>query len=113
MGMRFEVKVRVDIKDGTRLVGRMQPRTAANALKYAKHVAELAKGFTLRVDTGAMRDGYVVDELSGGHVMVYNKMFYQMFHEFGTKYISAMPMLVPALEQTRQPFVRSHKEIFE
>lgn len=60
---------------------------------------------TTRVDTGAMRGGYVVEQVGLHTWIIYNTQFYQIYHELGTVHITALGMLVPAAEQNRAPFL--------
>lgn len=66
---------------------------------------------TTRVDTGAMKGGYMVSQLDGTTWIVFNSTAYQVFHEFGTIYIPALGMLIPATEEQRDPFIAAYKQL--
>jgi hypothetical protein len=66
---------------------------------------------TTRVDTGAMKGGYVVEQLDATTWIIYNSVFYHIFHEFGTVHISALGMLIPAAEENRAPFIAAYKQL--
>lgn len=63
--------------------------TANNVQYIAAHLS--------RVDTGNMRGGW---QVSGGKFTkrVFNNVHYTVYHEYGTIYMSAQPMLGPAIE---------------
>lgn len=51
-----------------------------------------------RVDTGNMRGQWQVDGTKY-EKRVFNNVYYTIYHEYGTIYMSAQPMLGPAVEQ--------------
>jgi HK97 gp10 family phage protein len=58
-----------------------------------------------RVDTGQMRGGWnseFPDPLTG---IVSNPVEHTIHNEFGTRHMSAQPMIRPAAEENRQPFL--------
>lgn len=59
-----------------------------------------------RVRTGNMRGGWQGKELGPEEGMVFNLVDYTIYNEFGTVYMSAQPMLRPAVEETRPEFER-------
>lgn len=69
----------------------------------ANNVQYLAASLS-RVDTGNMRGGWQVD---GGRFQkrVFNNVHYTVYHEYGTIYMSAQPMLGPAVEHELPLFV--------
>ncbi len=62
----------------------------------ANNVQYLAASLS-RVDTGNMRGGW---QVSGGKFTkrVFNNVYYTIYHEYGTIYMSAQPMLGPAVD---------------
>ena len=66
-----------------------------------------------RVDTGRMRAGWQARPESAASWLILNGVNYSEFHEFGTRYISPQPMLVPAVEAAEQPFYDALRRIFQ
>lgn len=91
--------------------GRIADRLGAaadNATRIAAHdIQAHSMANTTRVDTGAMKNGWMVDQLSPGVWIVWNTQFYAVFHELGTYKLAASPMLVPAVETVRRSFGES------
>lgn len=52
-----------------------------------------------RVDTGNMRNGWTTEHINNFTRMVYNPVEYTIHNEYGTMYMEAQPMLVPAVEE--------------
>lgn len=71
-------------------------RVAAAVAITANNVQYIAAHLS-RVDTGNMRGGW---QVSGGRFAkrVFNNVHYTVYHEYGTIYMSAQPMLGPAIE---------------
>ncbi len=66
-----------------------------------------------RVDTGRMRAGWqtaMQDDHSG---YLYNRVPHVKFNEYGTRHMSAQPMLHPAVEQARGPFIQRIRKAYE
>lgn len=82
----------------------LRPKVEQVIRKTCNDIIAAAMMRTLRVATGAMKAGYRFERRSELEYFVYNLMYYHIYHELGTVHISAMPMLVPALEQMRRPF---------
>lgn len=57
-----------------------------------------------RVATGNMRAGWQGMMVSANEGVVFNLVSYTIFNEYGTVYMSAQPMLRPAVEETRSDF---------
>lgn len=83
------------------IADRLQPAADALAELTATRVQGEAIVNTVRVDTGAMKGGWRLAQIGAGVWIVYNTQFYAIFHEYGTRYLSASPMLEPAVEVVR------------
>jgi hypothetical protein len=82
----------------------LRPRASQVVRKTARDIAAAASANTTRVDTGAMKNGFQVEMQGDLTAVVFNTQDYFPFHELGTRYISAAPMLVPAAEKARPAF---------
>lgn len=58
-----------------------------------------------RTDTGAMRGGWTMDRIHSGGYLVHNPVYYTIFNEKGTIYMSAQPMLQPSIEEVLPEFI--------
>lgn len=76
--------------------------SVANA-KAAAEIEREAKRRS-RYETGNMRGGWQTDILGPYERMVYNLVEYTVYNEFGTIYMSAQPMLGPAIELAEQTY---------
>lgn len=65
-----------------------------------------------RVDTGEMRAGWTTAEVDGETSQVGNPVDWSRFNEYGTRYMSAQPMLHPAVEAAREPFRRRIRQAY-
>jgi HK97 gp10 family phage protein len=70
----------------------------------AAHDIELGCKKRSRVDTGTMRAGWQAHESPGVGWVVFNPVQYTVYNEYGTIYMSAQPMLRPAIEEVRPQF---------
>lgn len=59
-----------------------------------------------RWDTGNMRGGWTSEKVNRFSRVVYNPVFYTIFHEYGTVNMSAQPMLGPAVDEVTPDFIR-------
>lgn len=66
----------------------------------AKRVVDGAKRRS-RVDTGRMREGWDYEQTGPAEYTVFNDVDYTIYNEFGTRNMSAQPMLGPATEEER------------
>lgn len=78
--------------------------TAAALDKAAADIESGAKDRS-RVDTGTMRGGWTSEKLSNWVRIVYNPVYYTIFNEYGTVYMTAQPMLKPAVEEVTPQFI--------
>jgi len=80
----------------------------------AKAAADIEAGAKTRarVDTGAMKNGW---QTRGTRLEreVFNPVHYAVFHEFGTRHMSAQPMVIPALEEARPGFLAALRQVFK
>lgn len=66
-----------------------------------------------RVDTGAMRAGWQHQMTGEKEGIVFNLVEYTVYNEFGTIFMSAQPMLQPAIEEAKEPFVKDLAAAYE
>lgn len=95
------------------LSGQIRERAGQVVRKVALDIAAGAKVRTPpRVDTGAMMGGYMAEE-DGDELryVVWNTQEYHIYHELGTRHMSAHPMLIPAAEDSREPFKRAMQKV--
>jgi len=95
------VKVSIDIKSNKLPSIAAQLPEAADAIINGTHgprMQEAARRHS-RVDTGRMRDGWQWQKTGQGTGQLTNDVEYTIFHEFGTRVISAAPMARPALAE--------------
>lgn len=80
--------------------------TAGVASTNAKAAAEIEREAKRRsrYKTGNMRGGWQTDILGPYERMVYNLVSYTVYNEYGTIYMSAQPMLGPAIELVAQTY---------
>lgn len=79
-------------------------RTRA-AVEKTVFAVETGAKIRARVDTGAMRAG-LQGEMTGEHEgRVVGLASHTIYNEFGTRYMAAQPMLIPAAEQARRSFL--------
>ena len=102
--MVLTVGARVDVNRFPDIAGSLRPKVDQVIRKTCADIIAAAIARTLRVATGAMKGGYRFERVEDLRYIVYNLMHYHIYHEMGTVDISAMPMLVPALELMRRPF---------
>lgn len=103
---RIAASVRV-LYDGFPDLQRRVRREADRVVqRSADRVAAAAKANTPpRVDTGAMMNGWRVDEGTQGERLVTNTQEYALFNELGTAHLAPHPMLIPAVAAERGRFV--------
>jgi HK97 gp10 family phage protein len=66
-----------------------------------------------RVDTGTMRGGWQSHQGGRFEWIVFNPVHYTIYNEYGTIYMSAQPMLRPAIEEVRPGFERDVKMAYQ
>jgi HK97 gp10 family phage protein len=59
-----------------------------------------------RVATGNMRAGWQGQMVGANEGVVFNLVEYTIYNEYGTVYMSAQPMLRPAVEESRAEYER-------
>ncbi len=57
-----------------------------------------------RVDTGQMRAGWQFEMTGATEGEVYNNVEHTVYNEFGTRYMTAQPMLAPAVDEAQPQF---------
>ncbi len=88
-------------------------RMAASAVRQTVRDMQKTAQARSRVDTGAMKDGWVtamIDDFTG---QLGNPVKHVIYNEFGTRHMSAQPMLKPAVESAREPFIRKIRKAYE
>lgn len=102
--MSFSMQARVVQNKIPGLVQKFPRESDLIAQKTAHDVQAGAIVRTVRVDTGAMKGGYRVEKIGPGVYKVYNSQHYQIYHELGTVFLSATPMLIPAAQAAEPGF---------
>jgi HK97 gp10 family phage protein len=103
----------------TRLVSRIPQIIAESEVKAALAVEKTAHDIEAkakersRVDTGQMRDGWETHPLSPLSASVQNSVEHVIYNEFGTEDMSAQPMLIPSVEEEREPFILAMAECYQ
>jgi HK97 gp10 family phage protein len=65
-----------------------------------------------RVESGAMKEGFRHELFPDFAGRVWNIKEYAIYNEFGTKYMSAQPMVRPAVVETEAKFIEFLVEAF-
>jgi hypothetical protein len=74
----------------------------------ARNTAQEATNNTTRIDTGTMQNSWNDKQVGPlDYIVGAFGCAYAIFHEFGTRYLSASPMLIPAFERQRQILMRA------
>lgn len=87
------------------IVAGAQANAALAVQRTCERIETRAKARS-RVDTGNMRAGWqhqMTGEMEG---VVFNLVEYTVYNEFGTIMMAAQPMLQPAIEESKEEFVR-------
>jgi len=66
-----------------------------------------------RVRTGLMRAEWEYDIITFTEAIVFNLVRYTVYNEYGTRYMSAKPMIRPAILETRDEFAELVAEIYK
>jgi HK97 gp10 family phage protein len=82
-------------------------RMTALAVDKAAHDVEAGAKARSRVDTGQMKSGWTTERHGEHRMDVVNPVEHTIFNEFGTIYMGAQPMAVPAAEEVRPGFVQA------
>lgn len=64
-------------------------------------------------ETGDMKAGWRYEVYAGFTAKVWNEEEYAIYNEFGTKHMSAQPMVRPAVKETEPKFLEALKLAFE
>lgn len=86
------------------IIAGAQANAAVAVRRTCERIETRAKGHS-RADTGNMRAGWqhqMTGEMEG---MVFNLVEYTVYNEYGTIFMSAQPMLGPAVEESTHEFV--------
>ncbi len=98
--------------DLTKRMRRGERRVTAARKATAKDIQKAAKARS-RVDTGLMKRSWQVAEVDDDTSQVGNTVEHSRFNEYGTRHMSAQPMLIPAVEAARKPFVQRIRKAYE
>ena len=102
----FEIKVDYDKLNA--LTSRMGYKVEDLFEKGARATAAGATANTVRVDTGLMKNSWDAHKLDRFEWLIGDfGCGYAIFHELGTRFLSATPMLYPAFKQEWSVFVAS------
>lgn len=88
-------------------------RRAAKAVEATLKDMQSTAQQRSRVDTGEMRAGWEIVKLDEHRGVLRNGVNHVKFNEYGTRHMSAQPMLHPAVESARQPFARRVRKAYE
>lgn len=103
--------VRLEFNKLPGLTDGLEGRASQVVRKVAHDIKAGAIERTVRVDTGAMKGGYDVEMDGPLTAVVFNYQHYHIYQELGTRFISASPMLGPAAEEQRAPFLAAMAQI--
>lgn len=98
--------------DLTKRMKRGERRVTAARKSSAKTIARGAARRS-RVDTGEMQQGWQTAEVDDDTSAAYNPVAHSVHNEYGTRHMSAQPMLHPAVEAEREPFRRKIRKAYE
>lgn len=94
MAARIRVSVNVDFKK----ISDDAHKNAALLIEKAAFDVQAIAQERARVETGHMRNSIVAEPIGPLHWRVTGYAPYTIFNEFGTRFMSAQPMFVPAAE---------------
>ncbi len=110
--MSAVVKISLNTARLDRLRGELGARAERVLDLSAADVQANAVMNTRRVDTGAMKNGWRVAREQPMQRTIYNTQEYAIYHEMGTRRMSAAPMLVPAVERVRPGLADAWRRLF-
>jgi HK97 gp10 family phage protein len=88
----------------------MVPKAAMVVAKTASDVETAAKGFA-PVDTGYLRSSIQAESTGQLSAVINAGADYAVFQEYGTRYQTGTPFMVPAAEQVRPSFLAAMGQI--
>lgn len=107
-----EIEIKLDTRKLDKLIGEHKKRAGKILDKSATNIQARAKINTVRVDTGAMKNGWATKRSGPFERIVGNVMEYAIHHEYGTsRGISPSPMLRPAVEDERRILTERWEEL--
>lgn len=114
--VKLYANMTVDIKGLTRLLANIDDGvngglSIASAREVSAEVVKEAKRLS-RVRTGKMKKGWTRRRTRGGYI-VYDPVRYTVYNEFGTRKMSAKPMLGPAMRKGAKFLAPAMKKYFE
>lgn len=65
-----------------------------------------------RVDTGQMRSGWTSEMTGPFEGIAYNPVAHSIYNELGTEKMPAQPMLIPSVEEARDPFLMAMSQVY-
>ncbi len=98
--------------DLTKRMRRGEKRVVKARQDTAKDIRDGAAARS-RVDTGAMQKGWQTAEVDDDTSQVGNAVEWVIYNELGTRHMSAQPMLYPAVEVARKPFVQRIRDAYK
>ncbi len=107
------IGVKLDTTRLEKLQAELGPRAENILTRGATEIQARAIQNTVRVDTGAMKNGWRVTQEHPFQRTIFNTQSYAQFNEYGTVHMSATPMLTPAVEQYRQKITDAWKALFD
>ena len=102
---------------GAKLTGRLRDddRLRKTEQIVEKTLSDIEAGAKrrARVDTGAMRAGLQARKTGRFEGVVEGLVEHTIYNEFGTRDMSAQPMLTPAAEAAREPFYAALRKVWD
>jgi hypothetical protein len=112
-GIKTVASIHLDNSRLDQLDAQLNARAEAILDRAAFNIQGCAIRNTVRVDTGAMRNGWRVEHSGAMERTIFNTQEYAIYNELGTRYMSATPMLYPAVEAERGYLVESWARLFD
>lgn len=106
-------RITLDTKRLRKIRAGLEPKAKDLLDKTAADITAEAIVRTTRIQTGTMRAGWTWETLKKGGRIIFNPVEYAIYHELGTRYMSPLPMLVPAVEKYRKPFRKIWRSLCE
>lgn len=98
--------------DLTKRMRKGERKTATAVRQTLKGMQKTARARS-RVRTGQMKAGWEVVEITDHSGVLRNTVEHVVYNEYGTRHMSAQPMLHPAAEAEREPFRRRIAKAYE
>lgn len=107
------ISISLDTAKLKQLRGDIPQRAEAILTRGATEIQAEATENTTRVDTGAMKNGWRVEQNAPYQRTIFNTQHYAIYWELGHRNFAPEPMLSPAVEKYRQKIADAWKALFE